>query len=120
MSSGLKGYLSPKFGEYVSAQERDGTIRQIKEFVSDLVAPEFALASLAKGLLYCPHPGGPKDGHSPFAERGHWGGDNRVLGPNINHKSHWLAPHLHSDRGLMGAKEERARSPSLSPFPQGL
>ena len=81
MSYGLKGYLSPKLGEDVSAREGDGAIRQIKEFMSDLVASQFALVSLAKGLLYRPCPGGPKDGCSPFAERGHWEMTTECLAP---------------------------------------
>ena len=117
MSSGLKGYLSSKLGKYVLAQERDGTIRQIKEFMSDLVAPEFTLVSLAKGLLYRPHPGGPKDGRSPFAERGHWGGDNRVLGPSINHKSHFLAPTFSLTMGSWGPRRKEPSPPQSESIP---
>lgn len=69
--------------------------------MSDLVPPEFTLTNLAKALLYGPHPSGPKDGHSPFTERGHWRCDNRVLGPGMNHKSHWSAPYFDSEHELI-------------------
>ena len=88
MPSGFKSYLSPELGEFVSAQEGDGAIRKIKELMSDLVTPEFTLACLAEGSPYSFHPGSPKDGHSSCAKGSHWGDDNRVFGPSVNHKRH--------------------------------
>lgn len=60
--------------------------------MSDLVTPEFTLMSLANGLLCCPCPASHKDGHSSLAEKGHWGGDDRVLGPSINRKKSLIGP----------------------------
>lgn len=75
------------------------------------MAPESALTSLAKGCCITHAPVAP----SPFAERGHWGDDSRVLGPSTSHESHWSAPYFYFDRGLTGAEEEAAQLPSVFP-----
>lgn len=75
--------------------------------------------SLAKGLLYCPCPGSPKDHHSPLAERGQSGGENRVPSPCMRHETRWLAPFFILTMGSWGPRR-RESTLSLGLFPQGL
>ena len=70
------------------------------------VAPKFTLMGLAEGLLHCPFPCGPKDGGSPVTKGGNGGGNHRMFSPQVDHKSHSLAPYFYFKRGLIGAKKK--------------